>query len=151
MENIIEIEILQNIGFIKTYYLMDQEQLEYFENWFNELDMIILDSSLIISKDTIKYNIIQETDEKFHDVNNFINSCGRPFELLEQIDEFNDLFNNIDDANSTESSDIYQETETINNIIDAHIKGDITKVKNLLKNMENCDDDIITNIKKKYT
>ncbi len=156
---ILEIELNTTYGWIKTYYQFDLEELEIFESWVSSLESIILDSGLEINNTNLKYQIIKSTDNTFDTLTDFLETFGRPFDLLEQINELEDIcFNthNSKDNNSDTNSDdseLYNDTETINNIISAHIQGNVSKVKELLETSKNTnidDDDIISNIKNKY-
>lgn len=151
---ILEIEINTSYGWIKTFYQFDLEELEIFESWACGLNSLILDSGLEINKTNFTYSIIKSTDETYDAATNFLETFGRPFDLLEQIDGLDGICfdsNELDDLdNRSDDSELYNDTETINNIISAHIEGNETKVKELLENTNILDDDIITNIKNKY-
>jgi hypothetical protein len=132
---------------IKTYYEFTIDQLDIFEQWYNTFDIFFY-NDLEISRDLLIYKLI-ETKEEIDLAKKFIDTFGRPFEILEEIDDLNELFN-IDDSYSDKSENsCYEETETINDIIKAHINGDTIKVKNLL-NKTTIDDDIVNDLKKKY-
>lgn len=157
---ILEIELNTQYGWIKTFYHFDLEDLETFESWVCELEdgCVILDSGLEISNQTLKYKIIKSSDDSYDLASDFLETFGRPFDLLEQIDGF-DWFDGIgSDAKSTHStqsddSELYNDTETISNIISAHMEGNEARVKELLETSKNtniANDDIISNIKNKY-
>ena len=147
-------------GWIKTYYYINLEALEVFEQWYLELDCLLLDTGIELSKENLKYKIItQDSNDDFILLKDFINTFGTPWELLEQIDDLEKMFetnypNSSSNPNldSDTDSDLYTETETIGQIISAHINGDASKVKELLNssNASNLDDEVISNIKKKY-
>jgi len=154
---ILEIELNTQYGWIKTYYQFDLEELEIFETWYLEFDSMLLDSGLELNKTNFIYKIIKYSEDSFYTALNFLESFGRPFDLLEQIDELNEICFSSDakDIASIQSDDseLYNDTETINNIISAHIEGNTTKVKELLefsKGSNVANDDIISNIKNKY-
>ena len=132
---------------IKTYYEFNINELDIFEQWYNTFDIAFY-NGLEISRDLLIYKLI-ETKEEIDLAKKFIDTFGRPFEILEEIDELNELFNTNDSYSEKSDNSCYEETETINDIIKAHINGDTTKVKDLLKKT-NIDDDIIIDLKKKY-
>ena len=132
---------------IKTYYEFNIEQLDIFEQWYNTFDIFFY-NSLEISRDLLIYKLI-ETKEEIELAKKFIDTFGRPFEILEEIDDLNEIFNINDSYSDKSDNSCYEETETINDIIKAHISGDTIKVKNLL-NKTNIDDDIVNDLKKKY-
>ena len=149
----LEIDIQTIYGWIKTFYLVDIDSLEVFEQWYSQLDNIILDTGLEISKQTLQYKLIKPSDEQYFINLQFIELNGKPFEFLEQIEDLNLMFDKeIIHVDSDTDSELYTQTETISNIISAHINGDIEKVKELLvsTNATNLDDEIIINIKNKY-
>lgn len=143
-------------GIINTYYIIDLDALEIFEQWYLELDCLLLDSGLEITKQNLQYKILSQDEDQYFVLKNFIESFGTPWELLEQIDGLEQMFtNNVDQINNSDSdtdSDLYTQTETIGQIISAHINGDISKVKELLGSSgQTClDDEVISNIKNKY-
>jgi len=156
---ILEIELNTQHGWIKTFYLFDLEELGVFESWACELELrcVILDSGLEISKKTLTYKIIKSSDETFQLASDFLEIFGRPFDLLEQIDELDAICfsSNIrcDNSINSDDSELYNDTETISNIISAHMEGNETKVRELLETNKNTNiacDDIISNIKNKY-
>jgi hypothetical protein len=132
---------------IKTYYEFNINQLDIFEEWYNTFDIFFY-NNLEISRDLLIYKLI-ETKEEIDLAKQFIDTFGRPFEILEEIDDLNEIFNINDSYSDKSDNSCYEETETINDIIKAHINGDTNKVKNLL-NKTNIDDDIINDLKKKY-
>jgi hypothetical protein len=144
---IIEITYKQIFLEIKTYYEFNIEQLDIFEQWYNTFDIFFY-NSLEISRDLLIYKLI-ETKEEIDLAKKFIDTFGRPFEILEEIDDLNEIFNINDSYSDKSDNSCYEETETINDIIKAHISGDTIKVKNLL-NKTNIDDDIVNDLKKKY-
>ena len=144
---IIEIIYKQIFLEIKTYYEFNIEQLDIFEQWYNTFDIFFY-NSLEISRDLLIYKLI-ETKEEIDLAKKFIDTFGRPFEILEEIDDLNEIFNINDSYSDKSDNSCYEETETINDIIKAHISGDTIKVKNLL-NKTNIDDDIVNDLKKKY-
>ena len=143
----IEVTYKQIFLEIKTYYEFNIEQLDIFEQWYNTFDIFFY-NNLEISRDLLIYKLI-ETKEEIDLAKQFIDTFGRPFEILEEIDDLNEIFNINDFYSDKSDNSCYEETETINDIIKAHINGDTTKVKNLL-NKTNIDDDIINDLKKKY-
>jgi hypothetical protein len=149
METNFIIEIIYKSIFpdIKTYYEFNGEQLDIFEQWYNTFDIGFY-NQLEISRDILTYKLV-ETKEEIKLATLFLNTFGRPFDILEEIEELNEIFA---DNTFSEKSDIscYEETETINTIIKAHIDGNVEQVKNLLSNT-NIDDDIINDLKTKYT
>jgi len=161
----LELDIRTELGWIKTFYLLNESSIDIFINWYDQLDNIILDTGLEISKINLQYTIIESLDTKFEIVNKFIEEFGKPFDLLEQIEDLEQIFTQelntnsyIDldtssDTNSNASLDLYTQTETIGDIISAHIAGNKDKVIELLvsPNAYKIDDDeIISNLKKKY-
>ena len=144
---IIEITYKQIFLEIKTYYEFNIEQLDIFEQWYNTFDIFFY-NNLEISRDLLIYKLI-ETKEEIELAKQFIDTFGRPFEILEEIDDLNEIFNINDSYSDKSDNSCYEETETINDIIKAHISGDTIKVKNLL-NKTNIDDDIVNDLKKKY-
>ncbi len=151
---ILEIELNTQYGWIKTLYEFDLEELEIFESWVSGLDSIILDSGLEINKETLTYKIIKSSDESFDLAKDFLEAFGRPFDLLEQIDGLEDICLKSESVSvNSDNSELYNDTETINNIISAHMEGNKEKVKELLETSKNtniADDDVIFNIKNKY-
>ena len=158
---ILEIELNSDYGWIKTYYYFDLEELEIFETWYSEFDSMLLDSGLELNKTNFIYKIIKCSDDLFYTALNFLESFGRPFDLLEQIDGLENIClcpsdakdDNSINSDHTNDSDLYNDTETINNIIFAHFEGNTSKVKELLefnKDSNVINDDIISNIKNKY-
>ena len=143
----IEVTYKQIFLEIKTYYEFNIEQLDIFEQWYNTFDIFFY-NSLEISRDLLIYKLI-ETKEEIELAKQFIDTFGRPFEILEEIDDLNEIFNINDSYSDKSDNSCYEETETINDIIKAHISGDTIKVKNLL-NKTNIDDDIVNDLKKKY-
>ena len=143
----IEVTYKQIFLEIKTYYEFNIEQLDIFEQWYNTFDIFFY-NSLEISRDLLIYKLI-ETKEEINLAKKFIDTFGRPFEILEEIDDLNEIFNINDSYSDKSDNSCYEETETINDIIKAHISGDTIKVKNLL-NKTNIDDDIVNDLKKKY-
>ena len=149
MENnfIIELVYKSILPEIKTYYEFNINQLDIFEEWYNTFDVFFY-NNIEISRDLLIYKLI-ETKNEIELAKQFIDIFGRPFEILEEIDELNELFNINDSYSDKSDNSCYEETETINDIIKAHISGDIDKVKNLLKKT-NIEDDIVNDLKKKY-
>ena len=149
MENYFIIELVYKsiLPEIKTYYEFNINQLDIFEEWYNTFDVFFY-NNIEISRDLLIYKLI-ETKEEIELAKQFIDTFGRPFEILEEIDELNELFNINDSYSDKSDNSCYEETETINDIIKAHINGDTDKVKNLL-NKTNIDDDIVNDLKKKY-
>jgi hypothetical protein len=155
---ILEIELTSQYGWIKTYYYFDLEELEIFETWYNDFSSLILDSGLELNKTNFIYKIIKCTDDSFYTAVNFLETFGKPFDLLEQIDGLESIClcpSRQEDTSSERSNDseLYNDTETISNIISAHIEGNSIKVKELLefsKGSNVINDDIISNIKNKY-
>jgi hypothetical protein len=156
---ILEIELNTQYGWIKTYYQFDLEELEIFETWYSDFSSLILDSGLELDKTNFIYKIIKCSDDSFYTASNFLETFGRSFDLLEQIDGLEDIcFVESKDDNSINSSqsndsELFNDTETINNIISAHFEGNTSKVKELLefsKSSNVINDDIISNIKNKY-
>jgi hypothetical protein len=143
----IEVTYKQIFLEIKTYYEFNIEQLDIFEQWYNTFDIFFY-NSFEISRDLLIYKLI-ETKEEIDLAKKFIDTFGRPFEILEEIDDLNEIFNINDSYSDKSDNSCYEETETINDIIKAHISGDTIKVKNLL-NKTNIDDDIVNDLKKKY-
>jgi hypothetical protein len=143
------IEVTYKLVFleIKTYYEFNTEQLDIFEEWYNSFDITFY-NELEISRDLLQYKLV-ETKEESELAKKFIDTFGRSFEILEEIDELNDIFNNSIISDSSSEHSFYAETETINDIIKAHIDGDLVKVKTLL-DQTNIDDDIVNDLKKKY-
>ena len=132
---------------IKTYYEFNINELDIFEEWYNTFDVFFY-NNIEISRDLLFYKLI-ENKEDIELAKKFIDTFGRPFDILEEIDELNELFNCNDSYSDKSDNDVYEETETINDIIKAHINGDTIKVKTLL-NKTNIDDDIVNDLKKKY-
>jgi len=160
---ILEIELNSEYGWIKTYYYFDLEELEIFETWYNDFSSLILDYGLELNKTNFIYKIIKCSDDLFYTALNFLESFGRPFDLLEQIDGLENIClcpseqkddNSVNSNHTgTDDSDLFNDTETINNIISAHIEGNTSKVKELLefsKSSNVINDDIISNLKNKY-
>lgn len=143
----IEVTYKQIFLEIKTYYEFNIDQLDIFEQWYNTFDIFFY-NSFEISRDLLIYKLI-ETKEEIDLAKKFIDTFGRPFEILEEIDDLNEIFNINDSYSDKSDNSCYEETETINDIIKAHISGDTIKVKNLL-NKTNIDDDIVNDLKKKY-
>jgi hypothetical protein len=139
----------KDLPIITTYYEFNIEHLDIFENWYNTFDDFYI-NNMIISKDTIQYKLL-ETKEQMQFAKIFLSLFDRPFEILELIEDLEQIFiQDNNDSTSIKSNDsFYEETETINNVIDAHIKGDIEKVKILLSKT-NSKDDIVDTLKKKY-
>lgn len=158
MEQIyLELDVRTELGWIKTFYLFDNKSLDIFANWYEQLESQILDSGLEISQSNLQYSTIESTDAKFDLVDKFVKEFGKPFDLLEQIEELEQIVNkelySNSETNSDTDSDLYTQTETIGDIISAHISGDTNRVIQLLgsSNASGLDDDeIISNIKKKY-
>jgi hypothetical protein len=152
----LELDIKTELGWIKTFYLLTQSSIDIFVNWYDQLNQVILDNGLEISPLNLQYNLIESTDPKFVLADNFIKEFGRPFDLLEQIEELSDLEQQVDlnlDTNSCSSdtdSELYTQTEAIGDIISAHVSGNTDRVIQLLGSTNIDDDEIITNIKKKY-
>ncbi len=132
---------------IKTYYEFNINELDIFEEWYNTFDVFFY-NNIEISRDLLFYKLIENKDD-IELAKKFIDTFGRPFDILEEIDELNELFNCNDSYSDKSDNDLYEETETINDIIKAHINGDTIKVKTLL-NKTNIDDDIVNDLKKKY-
>ena len=154
--NCLAIEYFGTSGLINTFYLVGCDALEIFEQWYSELDCVLLDSGLELNKQNLKYKIITPSDSNFSIVEDFIQTFGSPWEILEQIDGLEQMFESENElelkSNSSSDSDLYTQTETIGQIISAHIDGNIQKVKELLgsTNVSKIDDEVISNIKKKY-
>jgi len=161
----LELDIRTGLGWIKTFYLLNESSIDIFIDWYDQLDNIILDTGLEISKTNLQYTIIEFLDTKFEIIDKFVKEFGKPFDLLEQIEDLEQIFTqelntNLDtdsdtnlDTDSDASSDLYTQTETIGDIISAHMEGNKDKVIQLLgsSNASKIDyDEIITNIKKKY-
>jgi hypothetical protein len=149
----LELDIRTELGWIKTFYLLNESLIDIFIDWYDQLDNIILDTGLEISKTNLQYTIIESLDIKFEIINKFIEEFGKPFDLLEQIEDLEQMFIEEFDTNSDTNSDLYTQTETIGDIISAHIAGDKDKVLQLLVSPNASkiyDDEIIINIKKKY-
>jgi hypothetical protein len=157
----LELDIRTELGWIKTFYLLNESSIDIFIDWYDQLDNIILDTGLEISKTNLQYTIIESLDTKFEIIDKFVKEFGKPFDLLEQIEDLEQIFTqelntNLDtnsDTSSNASSDLYTQTETIGDIISAHIAGNKDKVIELLgsSNASKIDDDeIISNLKKKY-
>lgn len=146
------------LGWIKTFYLLDLESLDIFTQWYENLDYLILDSGLEISKTNLQYQVIDTSNQNFIIIDQFIKTFSRPYDLLEQIEELEQIVNNncVEENYNSESdtdSELYTQTEAIGDIISAHISGDTDRVIQLLgsSNAANLnDDEIISNIKKKY-
>jgi len=132
---------------IKTYYEFNTEQLDIFEEWYNSFT-IGFHNSLEISRDLLKFKLVEKKEE-MELAKNFLDTFGRPFNILEEIDDLYEIFNQDIRSVSSEDESFYQETETINTIIQAHINGNINQVKTLLETT-NIDDDIVNDLKKKY-
>jgi hypothetical protein len=143
----IEVTYKQIFFEIKTYYEFNINELDIFEQWYNTFDIFFY-NDLEISRDLLIYKLI-ETKEEIELAKKFIDTFGRPFEILEEIDDLNEIFNINDSYSDKSENSCYEETETINDIIKAHMSGDTIKVKNLL-NKTNIDDDIVNDLKKKY-
>ena len=147
-------------GLIKTYYILTLDELEIFKQWYLDLDYILLDSGIELTQLNLKYNIFSQSDNEFQILREFIETFGTPWELLEQIDELEQLFeldfpkfyNSNSNSDSDLDSELYTQTETIGQIISAHIDGNVTKVKELLdsNNIYKIDDEVIFSIKNKY-
>lgn len=146
------------LGWIKTFYLLDLESLDIFTQWYEDLDYLILDSGLEISKTNLQYQVIDTSNQNFIIIDQFIKTFSRPYDLLEQIEELERIINKncVEENYNSESdtdSELYTQTEAIGDIISAHISGDTDRVIQLLgsSNAANLnDDEIISNIKKKY-
>lgn len=132
---------------IKTYYEFNTEQLDIFEEWYNSFTIGFY-NSLEISRDLLKFKLVEKKEE-MELAKKFLDTFGRPFNILEEIDDLDQVFNQDIRSVSSEDESFYQETETINTIIQAHINGNITQVKTLLETT-NIDDDIVNDLKKKY-
>lgn len=147
----LELEIKTDFGWIKTYYLIDSYILNQFTKWYYTFNYLILDSGLEISQDTLKARVINSVSAEYKIIFEFINNCGKPFDIIEQIEELDLIFNNdLHISESDTDSDLYTQTDNINNIISAHIQGDEQKVKMLLE-MTDCEnDDVIETIRNKY-
>ncbi len=83
---ILEIELNSKYGWIKTFYQFDIEELEIFETWYSNFDSLILDSGLELNKTNFIYKIIKYSDDSFYTVISFLETFGKPFDILEQID-----------------------------------------------------------------
>ena len=144
----------RDIPNITTYYEFNINQLDIFESWYNTFDDYYI-NDMLITRDNIIYKLIESKEDMIL-ISNFLKNFDNPFNLLEQIDELDEIFMeidiNINETNDNESlsSDSNNETETINEVINAHITGDIKKVKEILLTLNDCDDDVINDIKKKY-
>jgi hypothetical protein len=114
---------------IKTYYEFNGEQLDIFEQWYNTFDIGFY-NQLEISRDVLTYKLV-ETKEEIKLATLFLNTFGRPFDILEEIEELNEIFADNTFSEKSDNS-CYNETETINTIIKAHIDGNVEQVKNLL-------------------
>lgn len=132
---------------IKTYYEFNTEQLDIFEEWYNSFTIGFY-NSLEISRDLLKFKLVEKKEE-MELAKKFLDTFGRPFNILEEIDDLDEVFNQDIRSVSSEDDTFYQETETINTIIQAHINGNINQVKTLLETT-NIDDDIVNDLKKKY-
>ena len=132
---------------ITTYYEFNINQLDIFESWYNTFDDYYI-NDMLITRNNIIYKLI-ESKEDIELISKFINIFDNPFNLLEFIDELDEIFIDNEDNSISSESDI-NETETINTVINAHLLGDINKVKEMLSILNDCDDDIVNDIKKKY-
>ena len=131
---------------ITTYYEFNIEQLDIFEYWYNTFDEYYIDN-MLISRETIQYKLIETLDE-INFLSNFIKLFDKPFDLLEKIDDLIDIFDIKDNISNKSDNSLIEETESINNLIMAHLNGDETIVKRLLLTIKS-DDDIVNDIKKK--
>jgi len=132
---------------ITTYYEFNINQLDIFESWYNTFDDYYI-NDMLITRNNIIYKLI-ESKEDIELISKFLNIFDNPFNLLELIDELDEIFIDNEHNSISSESDI-NETETINTVINAHLLGDINKVKEMLSILNNCDDDIVNDIKKKY-
>jgi len=131
---------------ITTYYEFNIEQLDIFEYWYNTFDEYYIEN-MLISRETIQYKLIETLDE-INFLSNFIKLFDKPFDLLEKIDDLIDIFDIKDNISNKSDNSLLEETESINNLIMAHLNGDETNVKRLLLTIKS-DDDIVNDIKKK--
>lgn len=141
--------IYKDLPNITTYYEFNIIQLDIFESWYNTFDEYYI-NDMLITRENIIYKLI-ETKEDMDLISKFLNIFDNPFNLLEQIDDLDEIFV-INDNNSISDndSDHCSETESISQVINAHINGDVNKVKEMLLTLNECNDDIVNDIKKKY-
>jgi hypothetical protein len=131
---------------IITFYEFNIDELDIFESWYNTFDEYYSDN-LFISRDTITYKLVESKDD-MEKAKVFLDNFDRPFNLLEEIEELSILFIEDIDSIASENS-VYDKTESINNIINYHLNGNVDKVKECLTNI-NTDDDIINDIINNY-
>lgn len=143
----------KNLPNIITYYEFDINQLDMFETWYNTFDDFYI-NNIIISRDFITYKLL-ETKEDMDIAKIFLKMFDRPFDLLEQIEDLNDIFDQFSEEErastwSNNSNDsVSKDTETINDLINAHISGNLEQVQEILSTTL-IQDDIINDLKKKY-
>ena len=143
----------KNLPNIITYYEFDINQLDMFETWYNTFDDFYI-NNIIISRDLITYKLL-ETKEDMNIAKMFLKMFNRPFDLLEQIEDLNDIFDQFSEEErastwSNNSNDsVSKDTETINDLINAHISGNSEQVQEILSTTL-IQDDIINDLKKKY-
>jgi hypothetical protein len=138
---------LSHLSYITTYYEFDDTQLQLFKLWFenvNDIDMI----TDFITKDSMSVEYVGSDSEK-NVVRAFLSTFGNSFDLLENVSELDSLFASpFDDVIDKHEFDA---TDTINDVIEAHNKGDSRKVTKLLKHMDyEINDDVIATIRKKH-
>ena len=131
---------------ITTYYEFNIEQLDIFEYWYNTFDEYYIDN-MLISRDTIQYKLIETLDE-INYLSNFLKLFDNPFDILEKIDDLIDIFDTRDNISNHSDNSLIEETESINNLITAHLNGDESNVKRLLLTIKS-DDEVVNDIKKK--
>lgn len=131
---------------ITTYYEFNIEQLDIFECWYNTFDEYYIDN-MLISRETIQYKLIETLDE-INFLSNFLKLFDKPFDLLEKIDDLIDIFDTRDNISNNSDNSLMEETESINNLIIAHLNGDELNVKRLLLTIKS-DDEVVNDIKKK--
>ena len=130
------------------YYQMSDENAETVLSWYN--DFSNNDKDYWISDDvtlTIENFELVEVEEDSECLT-FINKYGNPNNILEHIYELDCIFGSEKhDSTDTDDSDLYTGTETIQQLISAHVKGENDKVQSLLNNGKlDHNDDIINKI-----
>lgn len=133
------------------YYQMNDENADIVISWYN--DFIADNKDYWISDDVTLTSDNFDLDEVEEDIEclAFINKYGNPNNILEHIDELECIFGvKRSVSTDTEDSELYTGTETVQQLITAHVKGDRNKVQRLLtdENLDH-DDDIVNKISSK--
>lgn len=152
MKHILTTFMISDGIYCNGYYELNDTDYDILMTWYNSFvelnESYWISDNISITPSNFDVNEVETNDECMI----FVEKYGNPCNILEQVDEISSIFeityiNVRTDSTDTDDSDLYTGTETVQRLIQAHVKGNHDEVQLLLKDERlNHDDDIVSKI-----